>query len=157
VNKPVKPVSAREYLKLREVDYINRPVEARLVPSPGLALASLTTTTCWRKDSSNFILRAVSMHHTRRAVRKLIPVFSHSKGLSYRCVLLSFCLAYRLPTATLYHNATRSGASMKTSSRLFPSHSLASKSHIASACHYSSQAQSADSPSPDKYAPRNII
>lgn len=131
-----------------------RPVEARLVP---LAFAFVYGDLL-RKNSSKFLVRAVSMQHTRRALKKLSSVLSHPKGLLNRCVL-SFCLAYGRRTATLYHNATRSGASIETSSRLSLPHSLASRARIASACHYSSQVQSADSPSPDKYAPQkyNLI
>src|ERR1700677_2582376 len=70
-------------LSLREVNYMIRPVEVRL---GSLAFASRTAT-CWRKDSSKFLVRAVSMQHTRRALKKLSSVLSHSKGLSNRCVL----------------------------------------------------------------------
>ena len=127
-----------------KADYVSRPVKTRLVPCTKLRLVDLL--------AKGFIVRAVSMQHTRRVLRKLSPVCSHSRGLSNRCVLLSFCLAYGRPTATFHQNATRSGASIKTSSRLSPPHSSPSKYLIASACRYSTQARSADSPSPDKYA-----
>ncbi|KAH9040838.1 hypothetical protein EDB84DRAFT_1475539 [Lactarius hengduanensis] len=80
------------------------------------------------------------MQHTRGALRKLIPVLSHS------------------PRATLHRNATCRGLSMQTSNCLSPPYASTSKAHIASACHYSSQAQSADSPSSDSpsiFSPKN--
>ena len=79
--------------------------------------------------------------------------------MSQRCVKLSyvFLSAYCPLTATLHHNATRSGLSVRTSSRLFTPHPLASKHHIAFACPYCSQSQSADSPSSDKYALQEIL
>ncbi|KAH9062423.1 hypothetical protein EDB87DRAFT_1607210 [Lactarius vividus] len=75
------------------------------------------------------------MQPTREALRKLLPVLSHP------------------PRATLLLNPTCSGLSIKT-----PSHASTSKAHIASACHYSSQAQSASSPSSDSpsiFSPKN--
>ena len=119
---------------------LSGPQRPRLVPAQSLRRVDLL--------AKGFI---DSMHHTR-VLRKLSPVCSHSKGLSNCCVLLSFCLAYCRSPATLHHNATRSSASINTSSRLSLPHPLPSKYVIASACHYSSQAQSANSPSPDKYA-----
>ncbi|KAI9442662.1 hypothetical protein H4582DRAFT_1929935 [Lactarius indigo] len=61
-------------------------------------------------------------------------------------------------TPTLHRSATCSGLSIKTSSCLSPPHASTSKARIASACHYSSQAQSADSPSSDSpsiFSPKN--
>ncbi|KAH9163938.1 hypothetical protein EDB89DRAFT_2019418 [Lactarius sanguifluus] len=80
------------------------------------------------------------MQHTRRALRRLLPVPSHP------------------PRAILHRSATCSGLSIQTSSCLSSPPASTSKAHIASACHYSSQAQSTDSPSSDSpsiFSPKN--
>ena len=132
------------------VDYIICPVAgpARLIP---------TSSTCWRWRRRRF-RHSGCFNATHKKGSEDIIIFVIT---SQRCVKSSYVLiflsAYYRPTATLHHNATFTGLPVKTSSRPFIPHPLASKPYIASTCHYSSQSQSADSPSSDKYALQEIL